>query len=287
MDKKFIYIHPKLIIDTEMTPCDIYIELVQNQKILKIANKNESLSKETKARLKESNQKVLIEESDLSESFTNITNELKTRVLNLNINDIDAVNKFLTSFESLFVFSFNNKLKLDNYSTLKNLFYNFFIETGVLYSPLYSFSKINDVLHEKALLRTILSLYLAKKICYVKEHALYNINTASFFCDLSLVDNQQLENHHFHSAKLLSMDKNFYSEDAYLGILHHHEYLDGSGLLKLEARRIHDYGILIRLVEDFINANYVFDLHSLESIRKYSKNNIVALRKLILDPSGQ
>lgn len=101
-----------------------------------------------------------------------------------------------------------------------------------------------------------------------------------FFENISEITINDYKNHSLNSANIIKK-YNFFNEDIFLGICHHHEYLDGSGSLNLSGKIIHEYGLLSSLINDYIECK-IKDLYKKELSLKYHKSHIEALKKTIV-----
>ena len=111
------------------------------------------------------------------------------------------------------------------------------------------------------LLKTVLCKAVAKKMGWKSGPFLHKLFLATLFCDLG--EEIKNPNNVFHaelSVKELRKTKKV-TEDVLQAILHHHEYNDTSGPLKVSRYYIHPLAKVIRVVEECLKALPLKDMH--------------------------
>jgi HD-GYP domain-containing protein (c-di-GMP phosphodiesterase class II) len=98
---------------------------------------------------------------------------------------------------------------------------------------------------------TFLAKLLCHKLQYTSEATLYKITLASLLCDVGLYDKTGVlgTKHQEKSVQILKFLK--IPGDVDQIILHHHEYNDGSGPLKVTRHKIHPLAKVIRVTDEF------------------------------------
>lgn len=136
-----------------------------------------------------------------------------------------------------------------NYYLLENIAQSI-VALGTNHKISDLFTQIPSGDAQKYLIRTFLAKLLCHKLQFTSEATLYKITLSSLLCDVGLyAKDLGSTNHQEKSVQILQALK--ISGDVEQIILHHHEYNDGTGPLKVTRHRIHPLAKVIRLTDEF------------------------------------
>lgn len=207
-------------------------------------------------------------------------------------------NLWIESFELNNLINFIDTYKFTNLENLENafsVFYNLIntehtllfwnnanvisklVNKGLELSPKKAFWILSQNTKEfqKVFKRALMSAFIYKQNkIYLQEHSLTDLIYTAVFCDIGKILNES-KPHHMWSYKYV--EKYRFSKDVQLGVLQHHEYMDGSGLLKYPGWRIHNFAQIIRTVDDF----FLFQSGSVE-LKDYFSENSTKLNKIYI-----
>lgn len=254
-------------------PCDIFINLPLNNKYLKIFNKDQEMLDFDKIHNKDLN--FFYKEEDRSLLIRNYKKNIKTSIINEELPnaDIELYTSYIKGFEFILEnldFKEKESSELDDYLNIKNAFENIVIENSINGKII---SDKRNMLNLKlttnnSLKKCILCLMLYRKLALLKENAIANIISITFFADIAPHNELDQLSHIKESLAFIQSFKRQFSPDVNLGILDHHEYFDGSGLMKKSGSKIHPLAHIYRIVDDYITSPQLFQKN-----KKTSKYN--------------
>lgn len=266
----FIKVPVNLFKHYDPVDLELFLKMDKNKKMLLISS---GIKTEIPVLTKFYNKFLYVKKEHYKELLSVSKDLLKHNIRLLKSNDYKDVLIFLEYYEHYFQLIMNNielllekENNYDNLIELKQKFNLFFLEIN----PSISEHPVIDLLREKSLKRLFYAVAMANKIKILKPNALTNLSTACFFCDVGELEGLSGRDHIMESAKIVMRHKaSLFNNDSYLGILHHHEYVNGTGFLQLDGSKIHEYGQIIKIIDDFfINEQFFFT--ALDKIDYYS-----------------
>lgn len=286
INQNFIKVPSKLLfLCNNFNELDLYYHLEKNQKFIHISNNLDNSA----VNLNKFRNKHLYIKKEYYKKLINISHKLFKDNLNLlKSENLDDVKIFLEYYEHYYQLITGNISLLiekeENYKNIINLkksFEFFFLEVN---PKVLNDNKLFENFKEKALKRLFYSLFLAKKLNLLKNNSLENLTTVCLFCDIAELEGIEGREHIPSSANILYKNKEIlFNNDSYLGILHHHEYIDGSGFFNICGTKIHEFGQIVKLVDDFLlNEEMFFNIsNKFEHYSLYNKSYYDTLYKLI------
>jgi hypothetical protein len=170
-----------------------------------------------------------------------------------------------------------------NYFLLENIAQSI-VALGTNHKISELFSQIPSGDAQKYLIRTFLAKLLCYKLQFTSEATLYKITLSSLLCDVGLyAKDLGTTTHQEKSVEILQTLK--IPGDVAQIILHHHEYNDGSGPLKVSRHRIHPLAKVLRVTDEFtdilftqkIDKNTILQQLYANCPKKFDQNLVRAL----------